>query len=782
VPPTPTITPIPTGKTILVTSAEDSGLGTLRQALLDAQMGDTITFDPKIFPPDNPTTIFLNTTEESGDSALQIPGSGNITIDASNAGVILDGSKIPRDWANGLAIYSDGNTVQGLQIINFSGHGIVICDGSYNQIGGNRGVGTGPLGQGNLVSKNTRGIDLCGSTASFNTITGNLIGTDPTGTHELAGDNFWVKNEWGNLEGGLWIEDGPNLNVIGPDNIIATNYSYGIRISGKNAVSNTIFQNSIHDNAGDGIQLEGDANTELTSPVITDFNLESGTVDGTACINCIVELFSDNNSEGKIFEGQIITNGSGAFAFRRGAPLNGPRLTATATDAKGNTSQFSRSVGATAKLQERNNQPSSQIKAKSSAELTDNRIGSHWSCLLMIPYPEDTLDINLTLGVKRFRTSINNLDSSNVDAFWDESEFSVDEKYDNFITELAKNDVRVTYVLSFWDKQFQVDGGVLTVPRFQTEVQIQHYLDYVKFIVHHFKDRVHYYEIWNEPSLSSFPMQWIKVEDYINLVRLTVPVILQEDPEAKIVVGSTHSLIDRDSRDYLFQVLKSDVMPIVDVIAWHPMYGISPEYDSDMRQFYYGYPSLVQEIKDTASVHGFKGEFVADELAWFPPENTIPQDPWSGASSEIRAAKYLARGIIINLGMDISVTQQDKGDTRRPPLVSYTIQNLSTTMAGNQTIDLTVTIQVEATYIKSYGFSLPNGDKLLALWNDGMTVDYDPGIPASLIIPGFADWNATGIDVLNGFEQELISTSEDGNLVIHDFLLKDYPIIIRLSK
>jgi hypothetical protein len=63
-----------------------------------------------------------------------------------------------------------------------------------------------------------------------------------------------------------------------------------------------------------------------------------------------------------------------------------------------------------------------------------------------------------------------------------------------------------------------------------------------------------------------------------------------------------------------------------------------------------------------------------------------------------------------------------------------------------------------------------------------MTVDYDPGIPSTLTIPGFADWNATGIDVLNGFEQELISTSEDGNLVIRDFLLKDYPIIIRLSK
>ena len=39
------------GQAVLVTSAADSGPGTLRQALLDAQDGNTITFDPAGFPP-----------------------------------------------------------------------------------------------------------------------------------------------------------------------------------------------------------------------------------------------------------------------------------------------------------------------------------------------------------------------------------------------------------------------------------------------------------------------------------------------------------------------------------------------------------------------------------------------------------------------------------------------------------------------------------------------------------------------------------------------------------
>src|SRR3990170_4173880 len=83
-PPTPTQlppTPVPQGSTLLVTNPADSGPGTLRQALLDAQPSDTITFDPAVFPPDAPVTIALS-------AGLPELDQGNLTIDASNAGVI----------------------------------------------------------------------------------------------------------------------------------------------------------------------------------------------------------------------------------------------------------------------------------------------------------------------------------------------------------------------------------------------------------------------------------------------------------------------------------------------------------------------------------------------------------------------------------------------------------------------------------------------------------------------------------------------------------------------
>ena len=61
-----------------------------------------------------------------------------------------------------------------------------------------------------------------------------------------------------------------------------------------------------------------------------------------------------------------------------------------------------------------------------------------------------------------------------------------------------------------------------------------------------------------------------------------------------------------------------------------------------------------------------------------------------------------------------------------------------------------------------------------------MAVDDDPGIEATLTIPDLSAKKVVGIDVLNGFEQELVTSTEDGNLVIRNLLVRDYPIILRL--
>ncbi|MBG0786849.1 MAG: hypothetical protein H0S79_17270, partial [Anaerolineaceae bacterium] len=73
--------------TIVVANTNNDGPGSLRYALLAAQSGTRIEFDPEVFPLDDPQVIYI--TEE-----LPAITQGKVVIDASNTGVILDGSRL----------------------------------------------------------------------------------------------------------------------------------------------------------------------------------------------------------------------------------------------------------------------------------------------------------------------------------------------------------------------------------------------------------------------------------------------------------------------------------------------------------------------------------------------------------------------------------------------------------------------------------------------------------------------------------------------------------------
>ncbi|MGB3903606.1 MAG: hypothetical protein WBB22_01665 [Anaerolineae bacterium] len=762
VPATPT--PVPQGRTLQVASTADSGPGTLRQALLDAQNGDTITFDPSVFPPNAPETVAIT-------SGLPQISQGYLTIDASDAGVILDGSQLPRDtWIPGLEIVSDGNTIRGLQVIHFTGTGLVVAlHGRNNTIGGDRNIGLGPMGQGNLSSGNDFGIGLW-DLASHNIVTGNLIGTDVSGAQDL-----------GNRGSGVWITEGGMDNVIGPDNIIAYNDRYGIAVEGSDSIGNTLTQNSIHDNDGAGIRLLSGGNSSLGAPLTFDFDLAGGMTTGTTCANCTVEIFSDTSDEGASFEGQAVADSSGVFTFSKGAAFINTNITSTTTDAEGNTSELSMpSEGAygITMLQEGNSLPKFRLLTRPSSELADNRIGMSYAGAGLwrdLGSLDSVLNEVTSFGAKRVDTLLYEIEPP-ID--WSGSEYDIPPEFDQFIDDLNENGVVFDYILHFWDKAGHASGKELSTPRFKTAEQVQDFLDYVRFVVGHFEGRVEYYTIWSEPDNCGPPqIKCVEPNDYINLARQAIPIIRQEDPQAKVALAPNVLFF---AREYLFTILRSDVMPMFDVIQWHGIYDAAPNIEF-YGNYYYEYPSIIQEIKQTASAHGFNGEYWGTELTWCSEEFPLcqpPDQPWGIQETDKQAAKYYARGIVMHLGMDVGV---GIGGFQTAAAWSYpTIRNLNTVMAGTRPITLAVEIESEATNIMSYGFTLPNGDKLFALWTNGTAVDDDLGVNTTLTFPGLSAPQVVGLDVLNGFEQELITETENGNLVIRNLLVKDYPVILRL--
>jgi hypothetical protein len=147
--------------TIVVISNANSGPGTLRQAILDVSSKDEILFDPAIFSLSVPGVIYLT-------NPLPFIVHDTITINASNSGVVLDGSMINID-ASGIHINSNENWITGLEIRGFH-DGISIAPGqSYNIIGGFNN------GEGNYIYNNTNNGITVGDGAISNAFISNMI-------------------------------------------------------------------------------------------------------------------------------------------------------------------------------------------------------------------------------------------------------------------------------------------------------------------------------------------------------------------------------------------------------------------------------------------------------------------------------------------------------------------------------------------------------------------------------------------------------------------------------
>ena len=318
---------------IVVTSRTDSGSGSLRQALLNATPGDTITFDPAVFPPTTPMTITLL-------KALPAITQGNLTIDASNAGVVLDGRYAT--GADGFRITSKGNIIQGLQIIYFPGNGVRITGGAQNNsVSGDRSLGSGPFGAGNVISGNRgHGVSIEGSGTISNTVSGNFIGVDARGASALGNGIYGVnvsngaaRNTIGgtsagtrNLISGQTNSDGVWIGDAGSaHNVVVGNY-IGVDVSGAKPIPNR----------NNGIVLaDGAISNRIGGAAAAERNLVSGNgsngvyINGSsAANNSVTGNYIGVDASGKAIvenAGNGVTISNGAHSNRVGGTTSGER-------------------------------------------------------------------------------------------------------------------------------------------------------------------------------------------------------------------------------------------------------------------------------------------------------------------------------------------------------------------------------------------------------------------------------------------------------------------------
>ncbi|MGA3185584.1 MAG: hypothetical protein ABSF22_00610 [Bryobacteraceae bacterium] len=265
--------------------------------------------------------------------------------------------------------------------------------------------------------------------------------------------------------------------------------------------------------------------------------------------------------------------------------------------------------------------------------------------------------------------------------------------------------------------------------------EIAAFIKYVKWMVNHFKGRIHYYALWNEEDIGYWN-PYGNPEEYGRLLKAFGPAVHETDPTAKVIYGGQAD----PTSDWAKRALdECKCASQIDVFAYHtyPGYGqnLNPEtmdygaYGAEsptkLRNLVRSYPGIHKDI-----------EFWDDEF------NSIPS--WKGSDESVQA-KYIPRGMIYNLAAGVRTfvwlltagvdgnEYDDFGfihgfrnlpDDFTPRPVYYALQNTNALFSDTK---LDPAIGIDASEIPNlrrqghspflhYGFRNANGKSIVAYW------------------------------------------------------------------
>ena len=267
-----------------------------------------------------------------------------------------------------------------------------------------------------------------------------------------------------------------------------------------------------------------------------------------------------------------------------------------------------------------------------------------------------------------------------------------------------------------------------------TPEQIAAFDKYVGWMVDHFKDRVHYWALWNEQDIGYWN-PWGNPEQYGHVLTSFIDTV-HKTPGAKVIYGAQAE----PSRDFTQRALDAcKCAGGIDLYAYHtyPGYGqnMNPEtmdYGAYLNESPRQLRDLVNhypEIK--AGIPFFDDEF-----------NSIPS--WTGSDESVQA-KYVPRGLIYNhaagvktfvwllaagtdgnefddFGIVHGLTNHEYDFTPRP--VFYALQNTNALFSDTKFdpaiqvySDDTPAIRRQSGFpFLSYGFRAKSGKTIVAYW------------------------------------------------------------------
>jgi hypothetical protein len=305
--------------TFSVINTNDSGAGSLRQAILDSNSTTGANIIDFAIPGTgllsiSPTSTLPTITDPVVIDGTSEPAGAFIEINGASAGMNVDG----------LTIQAGNSTIRGLAINRFTGNGIVLKTNNGDVVqdcfvgtnfGGTAGAANGmdgilinatssntiggtTAGAGNVISGNGNDGILIqavpGSIPNGNIIQGNHIGTNAAGTAAIAngGDGVLISGGVNNVVGDALAD-----TTTAARNIISGNGKDGVHIQNASATDNAVTGNYIGVNAaGTGVLGNQAAGVEIDGAVATFLGFKVVNVIGGNGIGIVLDNGAQDNA------------------------------------------------------------------------------------------------------------------------------------------------------------------------------------------------------------------------------------------------------------------------------------------------------------------------------------------------------------------------------------------------------------------------------------------------------------------------------------------------------
>ncbi|MEI8288399.1 MAG: beta-galactosidase [Verrucomicrobiota bacterium] len=287
------------------------------------------------------------------------------------------------------------------------------------------------------------------------------------------------------------------------------------------------------------------------------------------------------------------------------------------------------------------------LKPKAAADIKDSRIGIGMECLDRRLYlPEKTYGHLAALGAKwaRIQTGWSRCETKEgeYDFAW------LDDVIDHVIAAGVKPWFNVGYGNKIYSPDAPHESAVGQVPLYDGERGINAWKNFLRALAAHFKDRVEYWEIWNEPNIDSFwhPKHPSSAVEYTKLVAISAGAIRNRHPQARIVACENGM-----ETKFFEECLKAGMGDHIQCFSIHPYTAEQiPELE---------YPAGISRLRNiihrlAPHVQLWQGECGTCSL------NTGHADAWRMKlwnMNETNQAKWIARRLMLDLFLDLGRAQ-----------------------------------------------------------------------------------------------------------------------------